>query len=185
MFLPKGPASSHTFGVRAAGLFGCLLMVVGCAGSKSPPPVSDPQPAASRVPDQSGAQPEPLDGPGLESAPTRGPRPPGAIYRSEIERALARGPGYLLYELGPEPFRLSGKFVGWEITRVFPDEPELCVSGCDLRVGDIILSVNGDRLETPQAFSDMIDTLPKAQKLVVKSIRNDKRRVATYALVEG
>lgn len=112
-------------------------------------------------------------------------RPLNTIFRSEIEQALSRGPGYLLYELGPEPYRLSGKFVGWEITKVFPDEPELCADGCDLQPGDIILSVNGDRLETPQALSNMVDTLPSMTKLVVKSIRNEKRRTATYSLANG
>ncbi len=112
-------------------------------------------------------------------------RPPGTIFRSEIEHALSRGPGYLLYELGPEPFRLSGKFVGWEITKVFPDEPDLCADGCDLLPGDIILSVNGDRLETPQALSNMVEALPSTSKLVVKSIRNEKRRTSTYTLLRG
>ncbi len=112
-------------------------------------------------------------------------RPPGTIYRSEIEHALARGPGYLLYELGPEPFRLSGRFVGWEITRVFLDEPGLCAAGCDLEVGDVILSVNDRTVETPQALNNMIDTLPSTDTLVIKSIRNEKRRVAKYKLSEG
>lgn len=114
----------------------------------------------------------------------RGPRPPATIYRSEVERALARGPGYLLYELGPEPYRLSGRFVGWEITRVFPDEPELCAQGCDLIPGDIILSVNGDRLETPQAFSNLVEAMPGIDELVVKLIRDEQRRTTTYAIVE-
>ncbi len=167
----------------AVGLF--FVLALGACASKPPSSASVPaattpnsdEPAASAsVPPDTGV---PL------AAAAENERPPGTIFRSEIDRALARGPGYLLYELGPEPFRLSGTFVGWEITRVFPDEPGLCENGCDLMVGDIILSVNGDRLETPQALSNMIDALPRTDTLTIKSIRDEKRRVATYTLREG
>lgn len=165
------------------GLFS--VVVVGACASKPAPPAAGAVSAAPRpdAPAARGSVP-PDTGAPLAPASVR-ERPPGTIFRSEIDRALARGPGYLLYELGPEPFRLSGTFVGWEITRVFPDEPGLCEDGCDLRVGDIILSVNGDRLETPQALSNMIDALPRTDTLTIKSIRDEKRRVATYTLRQG
>lgn len=149
--------------------------------SPSTPPPSSPAPP----PAATEADPQAPDPGAALSASVAAERPADTIFRSEIEHALARGPGYLLYELGPEPYRLSGKFVGWEITKVFPDEPDLCADGCDLQAGDIILSVNGDRLETPQALSNMVDSLPSMTKLVVKSIRNEKRRTVTYALVNG
>lgn len=156
---------------------------VACASS-SPEPSVTPEPPPTSAP----ADAEPREAPPSAASMVPGPkgdREPGAIYRSEVEQALARGPGYLLAQLGPEPFRISGKFVGWEITRIFPDEPGLCRDACDLQVGDVILSVNGDPLETPQAFSNMVDALPRLDRLVVKSIRDEKRRVATYTLVDG
>lgn len=123
------------------------------------------------------------------SAPTddmreRAPRPPATLYRSEVDWALRRGPAYLLAQLGPEPFRHGGRFVGWEITRVFPDDRELCAPGCDIEVGDVILGVDGDRLETPQALSRVLERLPNLDVLEVQSLRNGKRRVVTYTLVE-
>ncbi|MCR9164811.1 MAG: hypothetical protein ACE37F_15030 [Nannocystaceae bacterium] len=161
-----------------------VLVLVACA---STPPTRPEPPSAAAAPVEATAPSETVQPDVGEplSAATPTARPPSTIFRSEIERALARGPGYLLYELGPEPFRLSGTFVGWEITRVFPDEPGLCDEGCDLMVGDIILSINGDRLETPQALSNMIDALPSTDTLTIKSIRDEKRRVATYTLAEG
>ena len=159
-----------------------FVLVAAC--SRQPAPSTEaPEPDAAVSPRGEAGVVPPDEGEPLRVA-APGERPPNTIYRSEIDYALSRGPGYLLYELGPEPYRLSGKFVGWEITRVFPDEPGLCVQGCDLMVGDIILSVNGDRLETPQALSNMIDALPGMDTLTIKSIRDEKRRVATYTLLE-
>lgn len=176
--------SSRGLAARCRVLFVVTLVASGCSrssASSTPPTESATSPAASS---QAAGPEAPDPGASLSSAVAT-ERPLNTIFRSEIEQALSRGPGYLLYELGPEPYRLSGKFVGWEITRVFPDEPDLCADGCDLQPGDIILSVNGDRLETPQALSNMLDTLPSMTKLVVKSIRNEKRRTATYSLANG
>jgi len=177
------------FGLRCAVVVGCGVLMgtsLGCASKTTPEPAAQPPSSADAPADApvAAATVPGSEGPALAEAPASA-RPPGTIYRSELDRALARGPGYLLYELGPEPYRLSGKFVGWEITRVFPDEPGLCAEGCDLLVGDIILSVNGDRLETPQAFSNLIEALPQLDTLVIKSLRDEKRRVATYTLRAG
>lgn len=112
------------------------------------------------------------------------PRPPSTIYRDELHRATERGPAYVLRELGPEPFRHHGVFVGWEITRLYPDDPHVCAPGCDVAIGDVILSVNGNTLETPQAFADAFSSLSKADRLVVHSLRDGKRRERTYRIVE-
>lgn len=168
-----------------------LLVLVGCSrsGTQGSAPVEPESAEAPDAPvtnaasdDALAAHPPAALPPGTSSPAIA--RPPKTIYRSELERALGGGPGYLLYQLAPEPYRLSGKFVGWEITRLFPDDPGLCAPGCDLEVGDVILSVNGERLETPQAFSDFLTKLPKARALEVRSLRNERRRVVKYAIVE-
>ncbi|MCH9681451.1 MAG: hypothetical protein K0V04_08465 [Deltaproteobacteria bacterium] len=110
-------------------------------------------------------------------------RPPGSIFRDEVERATGPGPAYLLRQLGPEPYRHEGHFVGWEITQLFPDDPTLC-SPCDLAVGDVILGVNGSRLQTPQALSDAMLSVPKWTELAVQSLRNGRRRSVTYTIID-
>jgi type II secretory pathway component PulC len=162
-----------------------LSLSVACKPVESKPPsgdeplISGPEDPDHEAPAMTEDSPEPAS---TTAAP--GSRPPHTIYRSEIERALTGGPAYLLRELGPEPFRMEGKFVGWELTAVYPDDPGLCDPGCDIAAGDVILSVNGDRLETPQALTDMLARLPKTDELVVKSLRNEKRRVVTYTIVD-
>ena len=111
-------------------------------------------------------------------------RPPRTIYRSEIDRATDRGPAYFLRQLAPLPFRHRGVFVGWEVTALFPDDPGLCGVGCDVALGDVILAVNGSRLETPQQLSDAFTDLPKQTRLVVHSLREGQRREVTYTIVD-
>lgn len=118
-----------------------------------------------------------------EPTPSRA-RTPRTIFRDEVERATGPGPAYLLRQLGPEPFRHDGRFVGWQITRLFPDDPELVASGCDLALGDVILGVNGHRLESPQDLSDALGALPRWTTLRVQSLRDGQRRDVTYTVIE-
>lgn len=165
------------------GLGLALVGTPGCRGgdAEAPDPtagepIADPDDAS----DPSESQAE------HEAPPPRPeePRPPTSIYRSELVRATSFGPAYLLRELGPEPFRHRGTFMGWEITRVFPSDPGLCAPGCDLEVGDVVLSVNGSKLETPQQLSDALDAVAEASKLEVVTLRGEKRRQVTYSIVE-
>jgi len=111
------------------------------------------------------------------------PRPPQTIYRSELERATSKGPGYLLQQLAPQAYKPAGRFQGWQITSLFPDDPELCASVCDLAVGDIIITVNGNNLERPEQLSQLFEKLPKLEQLEVHSVRDGKSRKVTYQVV--
>jgi type II secretory pathway component PulC len=163
-----------------------LVGVSACRRAEAPPtPPEHVQAHASEPATYDGAltEPEaPRDEPDAEAKP-KPPRPPNTIFRSEVERALSGGPAYLLDQLGPEPYRVEGKFVGWEITRLFPDDPGLC-DPCDLAIGDVIVEVNGDRLETPDAFAAMVGKAPKLESLVVRSLRDQQRRVVKYSIAE-
>ncbi len=120
-----------------------------------------------------------------EPAAARYPRPARAIFREELQRATGPGPAYLLRQLAPEPYRHDGHFIGWEITQVFPDDPELCAPGCDLALGDVILGVNGHRLHTPQDLSDALEALPSWTHLRVQRLREGKRIDVTYAVLDA
>jgi type II secretory pathway component PulC len=100
------------------------------------------------------------------------PRPAGAIYRSEIVRATQGGSAaYLMSQLGPEPYRPQGRFEGWVVTRVWPGDPELCAPGCDLQQGDVLLSVNGSKLETPEQLSNLLGRIDELESIDLVGIR--------------
>lgn len=111
-------------------------------------------------------------------------RPPKIIYRIELDRALARGPGWLLGQLDPEPVRRDGRFVGWRIGTVFPDAPDLCPPGCDLLPDDVIVAVQGDRLQTPQALSALIERLDALRSLEVARVRDGREERVVYKIVD-
>jgi|GEM_PF-1882211 len=180
--------TAHWTGAFALGL--TLAFCPGCRGGEAEAPDPTAGPAAPQPGDASDSAGAP-DGSASaqvehEAPPPRPeePRPPTSIFRSELVRATSFGPAYLLRELGPEPFRHRGTFMGWEITRVFPSDPGLCAPGCDLQIGDVVLSVNGSKLETPQQLSDALDAMAEATKLEVVTLRGEKRRQVTYAIVE-
>lgn len=151
------------------------LLVGACAarpsvvGTEAPSPAPGPEPTTPATDDVEA------------SLPT--PRPPRTVFRSEIDRALLGGPAYLLAQLGPEPFRLSGHVIGWQITRLFPDDPTLAAV-CDLRPGDVVLSINGDPVATPDALTALLERLPGLDALVVVRLRDERKEEIRYALVE-
>jgi len=146
--------------------------------SSTPEPEPTPAPEAAPVDTTDEAPPE-------APVATTIDRPPATIFRIELDRVLARGPGWLLGQLAPEPYREDGRFVGWRIGAVFPDAPELCTAlGCDLREGDVIVSVQGDRLQTPQALTAMIERIDGFDALTVDRIRDGERRKVVYRIAD-
>jgi S1-C subfamily serine protease len=111
-------------------------------------------------------------------------RPTGAIYRSELVRATRGGNApYLLGQLAPEAYSPQGRFEGWIITRVWPGDPELCAPGCDLQIGDIILSVNGSKLETPEQLTNLLADLDAIERIDVTGIRNGEFFERSYPIL--
>lgn len=165
-----------------------LVAGVGCASR----PAEAPAPDASAWPEAVNPNPKVASSPATATtareaeppAPDAIDRPPRTIYRAEIKRAVGPGPAYLLRQLGPEPFRHQGHFVGWEITQLFPDDPSLCADPCDLALGDVILGVNGHPMRTPQELSAVLRELPGWTSLRVHSLRDGQRREVTYTIVD-
>lgn len=105
--------------------------------------------------------------------------PAGTIAWEHVDLVSAQGPGWLLRQLDPVVHRPRGRFEGWRINAVFPDAPELCEGGCDLRPGDIIVTVEGDALETPTAYSALFERAPKLVELRVVRVREGIREQVT------
>ena len=153
----------------ASALLILALAALGCRADSSSPPA----PASGEAPPQSAAE---------RSEPTR---PEGVIYRSELLRATRDGsPAYLMAQLGPEPYRRDGRFAGWLVTRIWPADPELCAAGCDLKVGDVIVEVNGSPLATPEQLSDLLEDLEALERLEVSLLRDGQPLARSYTIVD-
>ena len=111
------------------------------------------------------------------------PRPPDTIFRDELMRATANGSApYLLRALAPEVYRPNGRFIGWRIGSLWPEDPSLCAAPCDLREGDIILTVNGRPVERPEQLSDLMDALGSMETLEIQMLRDGELRARTYQI---
>ena len=153
-----------------------FVLVLGCRPSSEPGQPETTQPADN--PSASEAS-EPA------AAVDARERPPGAIFRDEIDRATRSGsPSYLLAQLGPEPYRPQGRFEGWVITRVWPGDPELCGQGCGLVPGDIILTVNGSKLETPESLSAMLERLGEFESIDITGIHDGEFFERSHPIVD-
>jgi len=161
-----------------------LVATLACRSERASTPPSAPATAEPDATTASADDTRPADADdGV--APLAADRPPRTIYRAELDRALARGPGWLLGQLDPEPVRQSGRFVGWRIAEVFPDAPDVCPPGCDLLPGDVILAVQGDPLQTPQALEALIARLDGLSTLAIDRVRDGSREHVVYALLDA
>ncbi len=112
------------------------------------------------------------------------PRPPATIYRDEIDRATNGGrPAYLLRQLKPIAHRPRGKFLGWEIQEVWPEDPELAAQ-CDLRAGDVIVAVNGLSMEFPDDMAKLMKKLETAKELRVRRLRNGRLEEKAWTIAD-
>ena len=109
------------------------------------------------------------------------PRPPDTIFRDELMRATANGSApYLLRALTPGYIdRMAGSS---DIGSLWPEDPSLCAGPCDLREGDIILTVNGRPVERPEQLSELMDALDSMETLEIQMLRDGELRARTYQI---
>ena len=124
-------------------------------------PAADPAPAPAPAPAAAPA-PQPLD-------PFDDILPAGHIAAEVIARVHAAGPHKLLRALETEPARVNGTVVGFRIVSLAPDAAFL--RRAQLLPGDIILSVNGASIITPDAFMKVWSALPKATAIDLAILR--------------
>ncbi len=116
-----------------------------------------------------------------ESAEKTSPAlPPGAILRAELQVVLAAGPAALLQRVVTEPVRKKGKFVGFRITEFTRGAP----ATIDLRSGDVILSVNGRRIERPENYFQVFEELQVASELRFELLRDNEIKTLYYPIVD-
>lgn len=109
--------------------------------------------------------------------------PAGSLARSEVDRALARGPGWLLNQLPLEPVVAAGRrFLGFRLMQVFDDSPRAHSYG--IRPGDIVQSINGIRLIRPEDLMRIVEKLRKANAIEARILRDGEPRTHRIPIVD-
>jgi S1-C subfamily serine protease len=106
------------------------------------------------------------------TAPLPAPEPArqGELTRKTLDETLAAGPGALLARVHVEAKRDKAGFHGWRLVAL----PEGAPGG--LILGDVLLRVNGQRLERPEDLSRLFEALRGASEIVVEIERDGAPR---------
>lgn len=130
--------------------------------------------AAATTGDEATAPPRGASDPA--SSPTTAPRAPaaarapGPLNRAEVEAILTEGLGRFLARVAVSPVLARGRFVGFRLDAA-EDLDAWHAAGADIRVGDVILRVNGIRIERPEQALWAFERLRIANEIAVDLLR--------------
>jgi hypothetical protein len=110
------------------------------------------------------------------------PRREGVIARDELLPVIEGGLGRFLGGVGTEPEVEAGRFVGWRITRLYPEDPRF--HDLPLQLGDVVTRVNAQPIERPEQAFRVWDSLRVASELVVDFRHGADERQMRYAIVD-
>lgn len=106
-------------------------------------------------------------GPSPLEVPTRAP---GPLTRAEVRALIAAGLGHVLARVELEPVLRGRDFVGFRVVDA-RDFAAWRSAGADLRAGDVIVRVNGVRIERPEHALWAFQRLNVATEVVVELLR--------------
>ena len=124
----------------------------------------------------------------VAAAPAARPANPGApagptLARSAVRDVVGRGLGAFLQriEFDDRPVLVGGRFHGFRIAAL---HDAAFFRGVDLKVGDVVTTVNGFSIERPEQALSVFDSLQVASELRVAYERDGQPRTIVYAITE-
>lgn len=88
-----------------------------------------------------------------------------------------------LQQLETEPALSNGHFIGFRLLSFFPNDPRF--SALDLRVGDVVTSINGLPVERPEHALRIWQELRVASEIRVRSLRGGAQREILFEITDG
>ena len=101
------------------------------------------------------------------------------IPRFVIEAVQAEGPGRLLQRVPVMPFRSQGKFIGYQIVDLFPGEN---IQTNHIQPGDVIVRVNGRRVDRPEQFMRLFQDLHTWDRVEIELLRGEIRKTVVFLI---
>jgi hypothetical protein len=144
------------------------------------------EPPAEAAADGQAAPPLPAPQPSAAADPAAPPLPDdtdaGEISRATVLAAMSQGIGRFLQRVHAEPALEGGRFSGWRITGWNATDAEARRNV--LRVGDVVLRVNGQAIERPEQFKSVWDSMATESQLVLLVKRGAKQGQVRYRIVD-
>lgn len=156
-----------------------MVLLCSCASGAAAPPPATPAVAA---------EPEPLAAAAASPARTAPEATctafarPGVIRRSAIRRAVDAGLGQWLGGVEIEARVGKGRFQGWVVRRLHPDDP--CYQQVDIQAGDVVTRVNGKSVEKPEQANEVFTALRTAPAIVVDLQRGGAAHKVKLAIAD-
>jgi S1-C subfamily serine protease len=151
-----------------------LLLLFAC-GAKEQPPAEPASRATAGA--TSGAEAE-----AAEPPPETAIGGSGQIDRGMLGAVLEAGLGRFLQGVETEPALADGRFVGFRLLSLYPDDPRMANVG--LERGDVITRVNGQPIERPEQALRVWDGLRVASELVIEYRRGEAEHELRFAIVD-
>jgi type II secretory pathway component PulC len=106
------------------------------------------------------------------------PRPPAAVHdrqvsKADLQRVLAGGPQRMVAAVRVAPHLVKGRFVGFRLEGFAADGP--FINNRDIRVGDVLISVNKEPLERPEQFMRAWELVQQAEFIELVVLRGADR----------
>ncbi|MCB9729617.1 MAG: hypothetical protein H6744_04930 [Deltaproteobacteria bacterium] len=102
------------------------------------------------------------------------------IPKAEFDRTIARGPSWFIHRVAVRPVMLDGRFTGFQLLSLFPDQPELATRA--IRAGDIIQRVNDQPIGRPEEFMAVWESLAGADHLAIQFVRDGRVLRVTWLI---
>ena len=99
--------------------------------------------------------------------------PQGQLSRATLSQVLKAGPQRFIASLRVNAHLKERRFIGFQLIEFLPNSS--LINNGAVRPGDVIISVNKERLERPDQFMRIWEKLEKAQQLEVLLLRGAQR----------
>lgn len=106
----------------------------------------------------------------------------GEIARADMNAVIDAGLGRFLQGVGTEAQLEEGHFVGFRLTRLYPDDVRF--QRLDLGPGDVVTRVNGQPIERPEQALAVWNGLRVASELMVEYVRGEERRQLRFDILD-
>lgn len=165
-------------------LVALALVGANCAAKKPVERMDYPLPREAQRP-----QPVPTDAPTPRLEPTRTTPLQGGerkeeptIRRADLLAIWKRGAQHFSSQVLTRPYLRGNRFVGFQILALFPNDKRF--RNARIKPGDVVMRVNGFRIERPKQFMTAWAALEKAKQLDFEILRDDKPLRVVYRIVE-
>ena len=105
-----------------------------------------------------------------------------SIPRVDLVAMLEKGIPRFLQNIKVEPWLLDGRFVGWQVVSLFPDDPRFNRSS--VRPGDVVIDVNGRSIQRPESLKVLWDGLASARNLRFTVFREGRTYVIDHEIID-